>query len=60
LAKAFRGELVAHLPTNGDARELLEQIKQAKAGLEKEGKSKKLNADELRMVAEPRERCGKR
>jgi type I restriction enzyme S subunit len=32
LAKAFRGELVAQLPTDGDARELLEQIKQAKVG----------------------------
>ena len=31
LAKAFRGELVEQLPTDGDAKELLEEIKQAKA-----------------------------
>lgn len=30
LAKAFRGELVEQLPTDGDARELLEEIKKAK------------------------------
>ena len=30
LAKAFRGELVPQLPTDGDARELLEEIKKAK------------------------------
>jgi len=41
LAKAFRGELVAQLPTDGDARDLLEQIKLAKVGLEKGGKSDK-------------------
>ena len=39
LAKAFRGELVEQLPTDGDARDLLEQIKLAKEGLEKGGKS---------------------
>jgi len=39
LTKAFRGELVEQLPTDGDARDLLEPIKQAKAGLEKGGKS---------------------
>lgn len=38
LAKAFRGELVEQLPTDGDARDLLEQIKRAKEGLEKGGK----------------------
>ena len=32
LAKAFRGELVPQLPTDGDARDLLEQIKRAKGG----------------------------
>ena len=32
LAKAFRGELVPQLPTDGDARELLEEIKKAKGG----------------------------
>ena len=31
LAKAFRGELVPQLPTDGDASELLEEIKKAKA-----------------------------
>lgn len=40
LTKAFRGELVDQLPTDGNARDLLEQIKQAKEGLEKGGKSK--------------------
>jgi type I restriction enzyme S subunit len=30
LAKAFHGELVEQLPTDGDARDLLEQIKRAK------------------------------
>jgi type I restriction enzyme S subunit len=33
LAKAFRGELVEQLPTDGDARELLEEIKKMKEGL---------------------------
>lgn len=36
--KAFRGELVAQLPTDGDVRELPEQINLAKAGLEKGGR----------------------
>ena len=61
LAKAFRGELVAQLPTDGDARELLEEIRKAKAGLEKGGKSKKLKTeDEVRMVAEAGARYGKK
>jgi Tfp pilus assembly protein PilO len=52
---------VEQLPTDGDARDLLEQIKQAKAGLEKGGKTKKLKAeDEVRMVAEAGARYGKR
>lgn len=67
LAKAFKGELVEQLPTDGDARELLEQIRQAKAGLSKSGKtetkrskSKKLKADEeLDVAAEPKGRYGK-
>jgi type I restriction enzyme S subunit len=60
LAKAFRGELVEQLSTDGDARDLLEQIKRAKEGLEKGGKSKKLKAeDEVRMVAEDGVRYGK-
>ena len=45
LAKAFRGELVAQLPTDDDARDLLEQIKLAKAGLEKGGRTKKMNEE---------------
>ncbi|MDP2889190.1 MAG: hypothetical protein Q8P34_09550, partial [Bacteroidota bacterium] len=61
LAKAFRGELVDQLPTDGDARDLLERIKLAKAGLEKGGKGKKLKVeDEVRMVAEEVVRYGKR
>jgi type I restriction enzyme S subunit len=60
LAKAFRGELVEQLPTDGDARDLLEEIKLAKEGLEKGGKSKKLKAeDEVRMVVEDGARYGK-
>ena len=55
LAKAFRGELVPQLPTDGDARELLEQIKRAKEGWEK----MKVE-DELRMVAEDGARYGKK
>jgi len=39
LAKAFRGKLVEQLHTDGDARDLLEEIKRAKVGLEKGGKS---------------------
>jgi type I restriction enzyme S subunit len=61
LAKAFRGELVEQLPTDGDARELLKQIKLAKAGLGKGGRTKKMKVeDELRMVAEDGVRYGKR
>jgi type I restriction enzyme S subunit len=60
LAKAFSGELVAQHPTDGDARELLEQIKQAKAGLEKGGRSRNMKAvNEVRMVAELKVRYGK-
>ena len=59
LAKAFRGELVEQLPTDGDARELLEEIRKAKAGLENVGITKKIKGnDELRMVAEDGERYG--
>ena len=61
LAKAFRGELVGQLPTDGDARDLLEQIKQAKAGLGKGGKTKKMKEnDKVRMVAEEETRYGKK
>ncbi len=63
LAKAFRGELVPQLPTDGDARDLLEQIKRAtaKQGLQKGGKGKKMKVeDELRMVAEDGARYGKK
>ena len=60
LAKAFRGELVEQLPTDWEARELLEQIKRAKEGLEKGGKGRKLKVeDEVRMVAEDGVRYGK-
>lgn len=38
LAKAFKGELVAQLPTDGSAKELLEEIKKLKASLQ--GKKK--------------------
>jgi type I restriction enzyme S subunit len=61
LAKAFRGELVEQLPTDGDARDLLEQIKRAKEGLEKGGKGRKLKVeDEVRMVADEGARYGKK
>lgn len=61
LAKAFRGELVEQLPTDGDARDLLEQIKQAKEGLEKGGKGRKMKVvDELNLAAEPKGRYGKK
>ena len=60
LAKAFRGELVEQLPIDGDARELLEEIRKAKAGLEKGGRTKKMKEnDEVRMVAEDGARYGK-
>ena len=60
LAKAFRGELVAQLPTDGDARELLEEIRKAKAGIEKGGRTKKMKEnEEMRMVAEDGVRYGK-
>jgi len=40
---------------------LLEQIKQAKAGLEKGWRSKKMEMEEeVRMVAEGKRRCGKK
>ena len=60
LAKAFRGELVEQLPSDGDARELLEEIRKAKAGLEKGWRTKKMKEnDEVRMVAEDGARYGK-
>ena len=69
LAKAFRGELVEQLPTDGDARDLLEQIKKLKGeGVGKikgsgggKGRGKKLKVEEeVRMVAEDGARYGKR
>jgi type I restriction enzyme S subunit len=61
LAKAFRGELVEQLPTDGDALDLLEKIKRAKEGLEKGGKGRKLKVeDEVRMVADEGARYGKK
>ncbi|MDC0652215.1 restriction endonuclease subunit S [Flavobacteriaceae bacterium] len=47
LAKAFKGELVEQLPTDGDAKDLLKEIAALRASLEKEKKSKnkkKVNA----------------
>ncbi len=44
LAKAFRGELVEQLPSDGDARDLLEEIKKAKST--SGGKGKKLLAED--------------
>jgi type I restriction enzyme S subunit len=41
LAKAFKGELVEQLPTDGDAKDLLKEIVALRALLEKEKKSKK-------------------
>lgn len=41
LAKAFRGELVEQLPDDGDARDLLEEIKSAKKSLSSSSKKKK-------------------
>jgi type I restriction enzyme S subunit len=41
LAKAFKGELVAQLPTDGDAKNLLKEIAALRASLEKGKKSKK-------------------
>jgi type I restriction enzyme S subunit len=41
LAKAFKGELVEQLPTDGDAKELLKEIAALRASLAKEKKSKK-------------------
>jgi len=61
LAKAFRGEFVEQLPTDGDAKELLEEIRKAKAGLEKGGRTKKMKEnEEVRMVAEDGGRYGKK
>ena len=41
LAKAFKGELVEQLETDGDAKDLLEEIKKAKESLKTKGKKKK-------------------
>ena len=43
LAKAFKGELVEQLPTDGNAKDLLKEIAALRASLEKEKKSKKKN-----------------
>jgi type I restriction enzyme S subunit len=61
LSKAFRGELVEQLPTDGDARDLLEQIKKLKGEGKGAGKDKKMRVeDEVRMVAEAGTRYGKK
>lgn len=60
LAKAFRGELVEQLPNDGDARELLEQIKKLKEEGEGKGRGKKLKVEEeLNVAAEPKGKYGK-
>ncbi len=64
LAKAFRGELVERLPTDGDARELLEEIKKAKAELSKttkpkRGKTSMIKSVKLNIAAEPKAKYGK-
>jgi type I restriction enzyme S subunit len=66
LAKAFKGELVEQVPTDGDAKELLKQIQKAKAELGKTGKTKpkrgntrKIPDIEERMAAEPKGRYRK-
>ncbi|MEZ5007774.1 MAG: restriction endonuclease subunit S [Chitinophagales bacterium] len=41
LHKAFKGELVEQLPTDGDAKELLKQINKLKEEINKKGKKKK-------------------
>lgn len=41
LAKAFRGELVEQLPTDGDARELLKEIQALKARMKKTTRRKR-------------------
>ncbi len=41
LAKAFRGELVEQLPTDGDARELLKEIQALKASMKKTTRGKR-------------------
>lgn len=65
LSKAFRGELVEQLPEDGDARELLEEIKKMKTGGERSTTKKQRilrgaqDGTELKQVAEPEERYGK-
>lgn len=41
LAKAFKGELVEQLPTDGNAKDLLEEIQKLKAEAQSKGKKKK-------------------
>lgn len=61
LAKAFSGELVEQLPTDGDARELLEEIKKLKGTGTGGGKGKKLKPEEeMTMVAEAGVKYGKK
>ncbi len=55
LAKAFKGELVEQLPTDGSAEGLLKEIKQAKAALntnKPKAKKYKQGGGDIRMVAE--------
>lgn len=57
LAKAFRGELVEQIPTDGDARELLAEIKKLRNA---QPKHKLQTGEELNVAAEPRPRYAKR
>ncbi len=54
LGKAFKGELVEQLPTDGDAKDLLAEIQKAKESLKTKPKGrKKMIKEEVGMVAEP-------
>lgn len=63
LAKAFKGELVEQLPTDGDARELLAEIerlrKENKGAGRSKARSRKMKGGGDRMAAEPGVRYGK-
>jgi type I restriction enzyme S subunit len=63
LAKAFKGELVEQLPTDGDAKVLLEEIRELKAsllGAKKTVKSIKETKEVLGRVAEGKSKYKKR
>ena len=56
LHKAFKGELSEQLDSDGDAKDLLEEIQKLKVGVSKVVKSKsyKVPKEKLRLVAEPK------